>query len=113
MQIAAQDCQSHVTFEADLRMVAATFQSIAALHRTDRRFDSRVTLLGRQEFLVGIRLLNHGLLRSGLRQAQMIDKLTERGLVVRRMEAAIEGQSFYAVGKLRLQRFGFTNATSL
>jgi hypothetical protein len=43
----------------------------------------------------------------------MIDKLAERGLVVRRMEAAIEGQSFYAVGKLRLQRFGFTNATSL
>ena len=59
VQVAAQDRQSHVTFEADLRMVAAAFQSITALQRTDRRLHSRVILLSGQEFLVGFRLLNH------------------------------------------------------
>ncbi len=109
VQVSAQDCQLHVSVKASFRTVAATLQAIAGLQRADRRFYSRVMLLRGQEFLVGLRLLNRGLLHTGLRQTEMIDKSRKRRLVLWRMEAAIERQSLHAVGKLRLQRFGFAN----
>ena len=44
LKIAPQDAQSHVTLEAALAAVAASFQTVARLQGTDPRLDARMIL---------------------------------------------------------------------
>ena len=90
LQIATQDGQLHVTFKADLRMVATALQRVAALQRSDRRFDAGVVLLSGEKFFSCCGPLHHRLLGSRLGQAQVIDQFRQGGLVVGRMKPTVE-----------------------
>src|SRR6056297_553564 len=81
MQIAAQYCQAEVAFKANLTTVTTTLQSVAALHRPDRRLNPTMVQT-RLVKLHSLFLQTLGILTRMTRQhTNVLDDLAERHFV--------------------------------
>ena len=94
VQVASQDAQRQVAFQAQFASVATAFLAVAGLQAPDRRLDAGVSLLrGSEGEARGGGLIGElcgGLLEAWLREARGLHQLGEFLVVLRRVEAAIE-----------------------
>src|SRR4051794_19180920 len=90
MKIPTQDTQPHVAAVAAERLIAAAVLTIARLQRTDRRLDTRMPTPGLAEFHGRLTLLSFRLHMARLGQAGLSHQLRQFGLILGRVEPAVE-----------------------
>ena len=111
VQVAAQDAQRQVAFQAEFASVAAVFLAVAGLQAADGGLDAGMAFLGGSEGEVRggglFRELCGGLLEARFRKAGGRHQLGEFDLVLWRMEAAIERQFLDLMAKALLSSLCF------
>ena len=90
MKIPSQHTQTHIAAVAAERVIAAAILPIARLQRTDRRLHPRMPTSGLAEFHCRLTLLLCGLHMARLGQARLSHQLHQLGLILGRVEPAIE-----------------------